>query len=117
MSKFLLAVCAFGLLYRLHSPTRNHRGSIGRKAPRSAFRRWTGPVSLLLEPTSGSAFSTQSTLIAPLAVISISVLPNSQNTAQPRPRLQPTSPTSKEKISATDAIGTRFEDSKLISRP
>src|SRR5262249_55905973 len=71
--------------------------------------------SLLLEQTSGSAFSTQSTPIALLAAMSISVLPNSQNTAQPRPRLQPTSPTSKEKISATDAIGTRFEDSKLIT--
>lgn len=52
--------------------------------------------------------------IAPLAVISISVLPNNQNMAQSRPRLQPTSPTSKGKTSATGAISIRFEASKLI---
>src|SRR5215467_3661186 len=39
MSKFLLTVCAFGLLFRLHSPRRNHRSSIERKATRSVFRR------------------------------------------------------------------------------
>src|SRR5262249_26191398 len=40
-----------------------------------AIAECPGPVSLLLEQNSGSAFSTQSTRIAPLAVISISVLP------------------------------------------
>src|SRR5262249_47776446 len=95
-----------------------HRSSIGRKATKSVFRRLTGgPVSLLLEQTSGSAFSTQSTPIAPLAVISISVLPNNQNTARPKSQRQQVFPTSKEKISATNAISTRFEASKLITSP
>src|SRR5262249_9482116 len=93
-----------------------HRSSIGRKATKSVFRRLTGgPVSLLLEQTSGSAFSTQSTPIAPLAVISISVLPNNQNTARPKSQQLQVFPTSKEKISATDAISTRFVASNLIT--
>src|SRR5262249_16360197 len=103
---------------RLHSPRRNHRSSIERKATRCSaskvFRRWNSPVSLLLEQTSGFTFSTQSTPIAPPA-ISISVLPSNRKMAQWRPRLQPTSPTSEGKTSATGAISIRFEASKLIT--
>jgi hypothetical protein len=43
---------------------------------------------LLLEQSSGSAFSTHSTPIAPLAVMSISVLPNNQNTARAKSQQQ-----------------------------
>src|SRR5262249_21221989 len=61
------------------------------------------------------AFSTLSTRIAPLAVISISVLPNNQSTARPKSQQQQVFPTSKEKISATDAISTKLVASKLIT--
>src|SRR5262249_17025161 len=73
------------------------------------------PCRCFWNKISGSAFSTQSTPIALLAEISISVLPNNQNTARPKPQQQQVFPTSKEKISATDAISTRLVASKLIT--
>ena|SRR6516165_201078 len=111
MSKFLLAVCACGLLLSSafaeeKSPEQHREDQIVEGLPKVNWAR-------VVEQTSGSAFSTQSTPIAPLTATSISVLPNNQ--AQSRPRLQPTSPTSKEKISATDAISKRFEANKLIT--
>src|SRR5262245_21530433 len=48
------------------------------------------------------------------AVISTSVLPNNQNTVRSRSQQQQVFPTSKEKISATDAISTRFQANRLI---
>jgi hypothetical protein len=104
MSKFLLAVCAFGLLFssalaQEKSPEqlREERG-----------KKSSGPVSFLLEQTSGSAFSTGSTPIAPPAAMLMSVSPNNRNTAAPRLQLQAISPSSQKTVSALDATSTRF---------
>jgi len=114
MSKFLLTVCAFGLLsssaFAEEKSPKQHREESNQIGLQKM--NWTRVVASGTNQRIG--FFTQSTPIAPLAVISISVLPNSQNTVRPKSQQQQVFPTSKEKISATDAISTRFVASNLI---
>ena len=88
MSKFLLTMCAFGLLlssaFAEEKSPEQHREE-SNQIIRLQKIDWTRIVAS--GTNLGSAFSTQSTPIAPLAVISISVLPNNQNTARSRLRL------------------------------
>jgi hypothetical protein len=109
MKRLLLTVLAFGLL---------SSSAFAEEQPRQeGLEKSSLLVSLLLEQTSGSAFSTHSTLIAPPAAILISVSPNSQNTARPRLQLQPISPPTQKKASALGATSTRFAAYKsIISR-
>jgi hypothetical protein len=115
MSKLLLTVCAFGLLlssaFAEEKSPEQHREESNQIGLQKM--NWTRVVASGTNQRIG--FFTQSTPIAPLAVLSISVLPNNQNTVRSRPQQQQVFPTSKEKISATDAISTGFEANKLIT--
>src|SRR6516162_3866429 len=115
MSKFLLAVCAFGLLLSSAFAEEKSPGQPREESNQIGLQKmnWTRIVASRTNQRIGFFYAVNPDCSAS-GDVDIRVT-NSQNTAQPRPRLQPTSPTSKEKISATDAIGTRFEDSKLIT--
>jgi hypothetical protein len=117
MSKFLLTVCAFGLLlsfaFAEEKSPEQHREESNQMLGVEGIQK----MELTRVVASGTNQRIYFFYAAPIAppAISISVLPSDRNMAQSRPRLQPTSPTSERKTSATGAIDIRFEASKLIT--
>ena len=112
MSKFLLTVCACGLLLSSafaeeKSPEQHREDQIVEGLPKM---NWARVVASGTNQRIGFFYAVNPDCSANGDI-------NIRITKQPqsRPRLQPTSPTSKEKISATDAISKRFEASKSIT--
>jgi len=115
MSKFLLAVCAFGLLLSSAFAEEKSPGQHREESNQIGLQKmdWTRIVASGTNQRIGFFYAVNPDCSAS-GDINIRVTKQPEHGAA-ETAAATTSPTSKEKISATDAIGTRFEDSKLIT--